>query len=85
MVHWDLIGYIISSKYRKKVIILLKDKPFTPREIADNLDIHLSHTSQILKQLVDKNVIECLNPTVVRGRLYSLTNIGNEIIQKLEL
>ncbi len=81
---WDIIGYVISSGYRKKTLLLLRKKPYTPREIANVLDIHMSHTSQILQQLTSKNLITCLNPNVAKGRLYGLTEIGNEIVNKLE-
>ena len=84
MVQWDTIGYVISSEYRRKVMILLSKKPYTPREIANVLNIHLSHTSQILKQLTSKNLIVCLNPKVTKGRLYGLTDIGNKVVEKLE-
>ncbi|MHA1988545.1 MAG: transcriptional regulator [Promethearchaeota archaeon] len=84
MVQWDIIGYVISSKYRKKALLLLQQKPHTPREIASVLDIHMSHTSQILQQLTFKNLIVCLNPNVAKGRLYGLTDLGKEIVEKLE-
>ena len=82
--NWDTIGYIISSEYRKKTLFLLRKKPHTPREIANVLDIHMSHTSQILQQLTSKNLIVCLNPNVAKGRLYGLTDLGKEIVDKLD-
>jgi predicted transcriptional regulator len=68
-------GFIIRSSYRKKVFCLLNN-PKRPSEIAKDLDIRLTHITRELRELKEKGLIECLNPSERVGRLYQLTHKG---------
>jgi predicted transcriptional regulator len=81
---WSKCGYVIASKYRKKVLEALRFGPKTPRQIASETELHLSHTSWTLTELVAQGIVLCLTPQLRRGRLYRLTNEGIEIAEYIE-
>ena len=55
-----------------------------PKEIAEDSDILQNHISNVLRQLKEKDIVECLNPNVRKGRLYRLSDEGLEILDKLK-
>ena len=62
----------------------LKDEQVKiPSEIANDTGIYQNHISNTLRQLKDEDLIECINPEVRKGRLYRLTDLGKEVVEKL--
>lgn len=55
-----------------------------PSEIANDTEIFQNHISATLRQLKEYDLIECINPEVRKGRLYRLTNKGDEIVKNLK-
>jgi DNA-binding MarR family transcriptional regulator len=82
--NWKKFGYIIASKYRMKIVLSLSASPKTPKEVAQELDLYISHVSSTLSDLSKEGIVECLNPSQKRGRIFSLTNIGKELAEELE-
>lgn len=80
---WDKYGYTIASEYRKKVVAVLKQKPRSPKQIADQTTLHLSHVSSTLSDLEEKGIVQCLTPNLRKGKIFSLTEIGKEIAEEL--
>lgn len=82
---WKEYGYVISSKYRKYVVLSLYKHPKTPTQIASEMQTHLGHISRSLQELSRKNIVKCINPDAVKGKVYELTEIGiciaNQIIE----
>jgi predicted transcriptional regulator len=76
---WNKYGYIFASDYRKKVVSSLLKGPKTPKQIALEINLYLSHVSKTLNELQERGVAECLTPTLKRGRIYNLTEEGREI------
>ena len=81
---WKEVGYVQSSKYRTKVMKSLAEETKIPSKIAKDTDILQNHMSATLKQLKEHELVECINPEVRKGRLYRLTDKGNEIVKNLE-
>ena len=81
---WDDIGYIMASNYRKLIVEKLKYKNYLPSTLAKELKIQLSHISRALSELKRKNVVECLNETSKKGKIYTLTELGKKISEKIE-
>lgn len=79
-----LLGYIKASTYRKNIIRSLNDKKLTPIELAKETNISLSHISNTLAELLEKNLVVCLTPELKKGRLYELTKEGHNILKNLE-
>ena len=78
-----LLGFVLASEYRKKVMITLKDKPLTPTTISDKTDLYPSHVSLTLAELTKKNVVVCLTPKLRKGRLYDLTKEGRDVLKHM--
>ena len=43
-----------------------------------------SHITKVLVELKAHELVECINPEVRKGRLYRLTDKGDELVKNLE-
>lgn len=77
------LGFVLASEYRKKVMIVLQDKPSTPSIISEKTKIYPSHISNTLSELAEKKLVVCLTPKLKKGRLYELTKQGKQIVTYL--
>ncbi|MCV0410764.1 hypothetical protein [Nitrosopumilus sp.] len=78
-----LLGFVLASEYRKKVMLSLQDKALTPSMISEKTKLYPSHVSNTLNELVEKKLVVCLTPKLKKGRLYELTKEGHKILEKL--
>lgn len=72
-------AYVEISSYRVKTVKAIGDDIKTPTQIAKDSGIHRNHMSKVLKELKEKEVVECLNEEMRKGRLYRLTEKGKEL------
>lgn len=79
----EVLGYVLASNYRKKVLTALKDKAITPMTISEKTGIYPTHVSTTLSELTEKHLIICLTPKLKKGRLYELTKEGHRILEKV--
>ena len=79
----NAISLLKSSEYRHKIIESIGNDTITPSEIAKKTDIRLNHVSTFLKELKENNLVKCLNEDTRKGRLYELTEVGKNAINKL--
>ena len=79
------IDYVNSSQYRLKVTKSLDSNVKILSEIANDTEIFQNHISNTLRQLKEHELIECINPEVKKGRLYRLTDKGNELVKNINL
>jgi len=77
------ISLLKSSEYRLKIIKAIGKDTVTPSEIAKKIGIRLNHVSMFLKELKENNLVKCLNEDTRKGRLYELTELGQNAINKL--
>ena len=78
------MSYVEISKYRVKVMKALEDDVKIPSQIAKDSEIRQNHISKVLSELKAHELVECINPEVRKGRLYRLTDKGDEIVKNLE-
>lgn len=78
------LSYVNISSYRKKTVKTLNDEVKIPTQIAKDSGIRTNHISKVLSELKSKEIVECINEEARKGRLYRLTSIGDEIVDKLE-
>ena len=57
----------------------LKDNVKIPSQIANDCDIRQNHISNVLRELKEHELVECINPEVKKGRLYRHTDKGKKI------
>ena len=62
----------------------LEDDIKIPSKIAKDSDIRQNHISKVLAELRAHELVECINPEVRKGRLYRLTDKGNELVKNIE-
>lgn len=81
---WKKYGYVLSSTYRQKIILSLKESPKTPKQISLESKLHLSHVSSTIRDLCNGDIVKCLTPDLRKGKIYGLTKDGEEIADKIE-
>ena len=78
------ISYVNISKYRTKVMKSLDGEVLIPSQIAKNSGIRTNHISKVLSELKSHELVECINPEVRKGKLYRLTETGDDVVKNLE-
>ena len=74
----------LSDKYREKVMKSLDGDVKIPTAIANDSGIRTNHISKVLSELKAHELVECINPEVKKGRLYRLTDKGEELVKNLK-
>lgn len=77
-------AWVKASDYRERVLLAMAGKPRTPKEIAEETDYYLSHVSNTLSDLADEDLAHCLTPDRRKGRLWALTDAGEDIVEDLQ-
>lgn len=80
----DVLKYVNKSSYRVKVLKSLGEDVKMPKEIASDSGILPNHISNVLRQLKEKEIVECINPEVRKGRLYRLSDNGLNLLNSLK-
>lgn len=75
---WELLSFIKRSKQRIKVIMSFHSGE-TPSEIVKRTNLAPSHISRTLKEFIKNGLVICKNPDDKLGKLYILTEKGQEI------
>ena len=78
------ISYVQIFKYRTKTLKALDGNVKIPSALARDSGIRTNHISKVLSELKAHELVECINPEVRKGRLYRLTDKGEEIVNKIE-
>ena len=78
------IGYVQISSYRTKVMKTLENEVKMPSQIAKDSEIRQNHISKVLAELKARELVECINPEVRKGRLYRHTDKGDEVVKNLK-
>ena len=77
------VDYVKKSQYRSKILKSLSDDVKMPSQIAKDTGIVQNHISNSLRQLKEHDLVECINPEVRKGRLYRLTDAGEDVVDKI--
>ncbi|WP_330633048.1 winged helix-turn-helix domain-containing protein [Halocatena halophila] len=83
--HWDEVSFVLASTYRVAVLERLMTGPATPSQLASDTDVSMSHISRALSELRDEDLVELLvSDDRKKGRVYGITDHGNEIWDTIE-
>lgn len=77
------MSFVEISQYRTKVMKSLEGEVKIPSAIAGDLGIRTNHISKVLGDLKAHGLVECINPEVRKGRLYRLTDKGEDVVKNL--
>lgn len=81
----EKLEYVKSGSYRTKVVgVLAGGEIKIPTVISDETGIRSNHISNVLGELKQAGIAECINEDVRKGRLYRLTPLGEEIAENLD-
>ncbi len=80
----NLIGFILGSDYRHKILAELDKGIKTPKQVSREANLQINHVSNILKELSDRGLVKCETPDLRKGRLYRITDKGKEILEKIK-
>ncbi|MBP3790556.1 MAG: transcriptional regulator [Methanobrevibacter sp.] len=77
-------AFVIVSSYRTKTVKALQNDVKTPTQISTDSGIRTNHVSKVLRELKEEGMAECINEDVKKGRLYRLTDLGEEIAENIK-
>ena len=80
---WDLISFITSSKIRFKLLTLLNKQKYTPTSLSKKVDVHVSAISRTLKELSEKELINCLTEKRTKFKYYEISDKGKVLLTKI--
>jgi len=83
MKNWKDYSFVVRSEHRKSVFDAL-NKPKTPTQLSQELSIDLGYMSNIIISLLDRKLIECLNPEEKRHRLYRRNKKGEKLFEEMK-
>lgn len=77
----DDYGFVLASKYRVGVVIVLEGRPngISPVKISRFRSRPADKIRTAIKELRERGLVECLTPDRHKGRLYALTDRGQAI------
>ena len=81
MKEWNLISFVMASEPRFQILIYLREKVRTPTELTKKMDVPISRTSAVLKELQEKGLVKCLTPKRRKSKMFDLTNKGEKILE----
>jgi len=64
-------------------MIFLREKESTPTELTQKMDVPISRTSAVLKELQEKDLVQCLTPERRKSKYFALTDNGEEILESI--
>lgn len=76
------LSFVARRRYRRVVLGTLASGPRTPTDVEKSTGLHLSHVSAALRELADRGLVRCENPSVRKGRLYRLTELGRAVCER---
>lgn len=77
-------GYIISSSYREKSVRSLNKGDKIPTDLAKDIGIRTNHVSKVLRELKNRDIVECINENKRKNRVYRLTEKGQDIARFMD-
>ena len=80
---WDLIGFIKASQTRYNTLKALETDFLMPTEISQHTGIRTSQVSGALQEMKKRNLVECKNEQLRKGRIYQITDKGRELLEIL--
>lgn len=78
----ELIGFMKSGKYRRKILDLVAQSSLIPSEIALQIGITRSQVSRTLTELEKNGLVICETPNRTKGRIYNTTEKGFRLLKK---
>lgn len=79
-----IMGFIKSSNHRLMTLKAIENSIKTPAEIGREIDLRTTQVSSALIELKKKKLVVCLNEDARKGRLYTSSELGKEILKEYD-
>jgi DNA-binding MarR family transcriptional regulator len=79
-----LVGKVLASPRRLRVLTTIHEGVVTPKMISTRLSMPTSHVSKVLRELERLGLVECKTPDLRKGRIFSITSSGSQIMQTVK-
>lgn len=80
----EQVAYVKVSKHRTNILLFMQNELYTPKQIGDGIGVRTNHISNLLAQLKKFNLVYCATPNIKKGRLYSLTDDGKNVLEYIK-
>lgn len=80
-----LAGFVSSSTHRQKIVAALTGGPKTASQLSEEAEMYASHVSNTLRGLEKRDLVECTTPDRKKGKLFTLTEKGRNIIAEVQI
>jgi DNA-binding IclR family transcriptional regulator len=84
MVDIYLITFVKRARNRRKILELLSGKEKTQAELHHESGMYRTHVRRSLLELQEKKLVKCLNPKDRIYKLYKITRLGKEVLNKIK-
>lgn len=74
------MSYVMSGKLRFRILTELRKGNKTPTELSRAISSPISHISTTLKELEEKELIECLTSERRKNKFFKLTEKGEDVL-----
>ena len=74
--------FVKRGQNRQKILELLSGKEKTQAQLHHESGMYRTHVRRTLLELQEKRLITCLNPKDRIYKLYRITSLGKQILQK---
>lgn len=81
---FTMIGFIKSSRHRLLSIKAIENSIKTPTEIGKEIGIRTTQASGALIELKKRDLVVCLNEESHKGRLYTASELGKEMLAQYD-
>ena len=81
--NWKEISFVTGHQIRFKILICLKNEAKIPTKISEQINIPISHVSEALKELSEKNLVKCNTPDARKNKFYSITKNGIKVLSTI--
>lgn len=71
----------IERPKRKEMLLSMYDNPMTPKSISKAMGYKTGSVTMLIRTLKKKGLIFCLNEEAKRYRLYTLTPLGERVVE----
>lgn len=75
--------FFASDERNRLIFVILEKGPKTVREIATKLGKTSQYCNYTVKRLEKIGIVECINPEVRTGKIYSISDAGQKLIEFL--
>ena len=80
----DAYSFLKRGRNMRQIVETIGDGRVTAMDIRVKTGLYLTHVCRDLKTLQKHDLVRCVNPKEVMGKLYVLTSLGKKLLTMLK-